>query len=136
MEIEGENHLQTFKQCVVSLIMILSTHPLVLSVGSEEQNYIEQSSDYEPQWITRSKTLEDQQRPLHNIRIYGEGQIIYQPHVLWTTGCTRFNMKLTSRYRIRIEAVTTLLGKKDKFSIMIAAGCFKEIPKPAEVNEE
>lgn len=57
--------------CVVSLIIALSTHPLVLSVESEGPV---ESSDYESQWITESKSQIN--RPLRDLGINGKGQVI------------------------------------------------------------
>ena len=59
------------KYCVVSLIMALSIHPLVLSVESEGPV---ESSDYESQWITESKS--QYHRPLRDLGINGKGQVI------------------------------------------------------------
>ena len=59
------------KHCVASLIMALSTHPLVLSVETEGPII---TSDYESQWITQSKT--SGRRPLRDLGIDGSDQII------------------------------------------------------------
>lgn len=60
------------KHCVISLIMGLSTHPMVLSIESGVGPVV--SNDYESQWITQTKVLGS--RPLSNIGINGENQII------------------------------------------------------------
>ena len=59
------------KHCVASLVMALSTHPLVLSVESEGPIV---ADDYEAQWITQSKV--EGKRPLRDIGINGTNQII------------------------------------------------------------
>ena len=59
------------KQCVASLIMALSTHPLVLSIEAEGPIL---SSDHEAQWITQTKRKGS--RPLRDIGVNGENQII------------------------------------------------------------
>ena len=57
--------------CVASLIMGLSTHPLVLSVESEGPIL---TNDFEAQWITQSGT--EGKRPLRDIGIDGTNQVI------------------------------------------------------------
>lgn len=59
------------KHCVASLIMALSTHPLVLSV--ETEGPIE-ANDFESQWITQSGTVN--KRPLRDLGIDGSNQVI------------------------------------------------------------
>ena len=59
------------KHCVTSLIIALSTYPLVLSVETEGPIA---SNDYEAQWVTQSKVQNS--RPLRDIGIHGENQII------------------------------------------------------------
>lgn len=60
------------KHCVISLVMGLATHPMVMSIESNDGPVA--SNDYESQWITQSKVLGS--RPLRNIGINGENQII------------------------------------------------------------
>ena len=59
------------KYCIMSLVMALSTHPLILSVESEGPIL---ANDYESQWITQSKV--EGKRPLRDIGINGTNQII------------------------------------------------------------
>ena len=59
------------KHCITSLVMALSTHPLVLSVESEGPIL---ADDYEAQWITQSRV--EGKRPLRDIGINGTNQII------------------------------------------------------------
>ena len=60
------------RHCVISLIMGLSTHPMVLSIESGEGPVI--SNDYESQWITQTKVIGS--HPMSDIGINGENQII------------------------------------------------------------
>lgn len=59
------------KHCVASLIMALSTHPLVISVEIDD---VVMTNDYESQWITQSKT--EGSKPLQKIGVDGSNQII------------------------------------------------------------
>ena len=60
------------KHCVISLIMGLSTHPMVISIESGDGPI--SSNDYESQWITQTKVVGCQ--PLSDVGINGENQII------------------------------------------------------------
>ena len=75
LDVQCENEVNcssaSNKHCVASLVMALSTHPLVLSVESEGPIV---ADDYEAQWITQSKV--EGKRPLRDIGINGTNQII------------------------------------------------------------
>ncbi len=60
------------KHCIISLVMGLSTHPMVMAIESGDGAVV--SDDYESQWITQTKV--EGSRPLGNIGIDGENQII------------------------------------------------------------
>ena len=70
-ENDGIESSASNKHCVASLIIALSTHPLVLSVESEQPIV---STGHKSQWITQSGTPD--QRPLTDIGIDGKDQII------------------------------------------------------------
>ena len=68
---EDHQCLASNSHCVASLVMALSTHPLVLSIEAESPIV---TSDYESQWITQSKVKG--KRPLRDIGITGKNQVI------------------------------------------------------------
>ena len=59
------------KNCVASLIMALSIHPLIISIETEEPV---EATDHESQWITQSGS--EHKRPLRDLGIDGKNQVI------------------------------------------------------------